>query len=105
MAAKLVWTPRARADVKKIYIDIGRHQPDSAERYFANLRHKAQMLVEHPRLGTRQPSIFQTARMIIEAPYIILYETKPDADEGDVHMVEIVRVVDGRRDLSSLFKP
>lgn len=102
-AAKLVWTPKARADIQKIYVDIGSHRPESAERYFADIRRKVKMLAEHPRLGTRQPSIFRTARMLVEAPYIILYETRPDSDEGDVDTVEIVRVVDGRRDLSSLF--
>jgi toxin ParE1/3/4 len=101
--AKLVWSPKARSDVKKIYVDIGKDQPDAAERYFASFRRKAEMLAEHPRLGTRQPAIFRTARMIVEAPYLILYETRPDTDEGDIHTVEIVRVVDGRRDLSALF--
>ncbi|MFS2179639.1 type II toxin-antitoxin system RelE/ParE family toxin [Rhizobium pisi] len=103
MPARLVWTPQARADVKKIYVDIGKDQPRSAERYFANFRYKAEMLIEHPRLGERHPEIFQSARMLVETPYVILYETRPDTDEGDIHTVEIVRVVDGRRDLFALF--
>ena len=103
MPAKLVWTPQARADVKKIYVDIGKEHPRSAERYFASFRRKAEMLIEHPRLGERHPAVFRTARMLVEVPYVILYETRPDADDGPVHTVEIVRVVDGRRDLSALF--
>lgn len=103
MTAKLVWTPRARADVKKIYVDIGREQPQSAERYFKRFRDKAKLLADHPRLGERHPEIFPSARMLVEAPYVILYEIMPDTDEGDVHTVEIVRVVDGRRDLEALF--
>lgn len=103
MPARLVWTPKARADVKKIYVDIGKDQPRSAERYFANFRYKAEMLIEHPRLGERHPEIFGSARMLVEAPYVILYETRPDSEEGDIHTVEIVRVVDGRRDLFALF--
>lgn len=103
MAAKLVWTPRARADVKNIYVDIGKEQPKAAERYFERFRYKAELLIEHPRLGERHPEIFPSARMLVEAPYVMLYETMPDNDDGDVHMVEIVRVVDGRRDLQALF--
>lgn len=61
------------------------------------------MLIEHPRPGERHPEIFRSARMLVEAPYVILYETSPDSDEGDIHTIEIVRVVDGRRDLFALF--
>lgn len=42
--------------------------------------------------------------MLVEAPYVILYETHPDNDDEDVQTVEIVRVLDGRRDLDSLFQ-
>jgi len=41
--------------------------------------------------------------MLIEAPYIILYETVPDNDGENIRSVEIVRVSDGRRDLRILF--
>lgn len=41
--------------------------------------------------------------MSVEALYVILYETMPDTDEGDVHTVEIVRVADSRHDLPALF--
>jgi toxin ParE1/3/4 len=41
--------------------------------------------------------------MLVERPYLILFETHPDSDEGPVDEVEIVRIVDGRRDLTSLF--
>ncbi|UXT48185.1 type II toxin-antitoxin system RelE/ParE family toxin [Agrobacterium tumefaciens] len=103
MTIKLVWTPRARSDVKKIYLDIGKSQPLAAERYFARFRAKAESLVDHPHLGERHPEIFPSARMLVEAPYVILYETVPDTDGGDIYSVEIIRVIDGRRDLRTLF--
>lgn len=103
MAAKLVWMRKARTDVKQIYLDMAQEQPRSAERYFRQFRTKAEMLAEYPRLGQRHPEIFPTARALVEAPYVILYETVPDDDEADVHTVEIVRVVDSRRDLTTLF--
>lgn len=103
MPVKLLWTPKARADVKNIYIHMAKEQPRSAERYFLNFRRKAELLIEHPCLGERHPEVFRTARMLVEAPYVILYETRPDAEDVAVHTVEIIRVVDGRRDLSALF--
>jgi plasmid stabilization system protein ParE len=54
-------------------------------------------------MGERHPEIFPSARMLVEAPYIILYETVPDTDGGEIYSVEIVRVIDGRRDLRTLF--
>ncbi|MBP2448399.1 type II toxin-antitoxin system RelE/ParE family toxin [Rhizobium leguminosarum] len=48
MSAKLVWTPAARAGVKKIYTDIAREQPQAAERYFQRFREKATLLIDQP---------------------------------------------------------
>jgi toxin ParE1/3/4 len=41
--------------------------------------------------------------MLVETPYLLLYRIDPDDDEGIVNTVEIVRVLDGRRDLVRLF--
>ncbi len=41
--------------------------------------------------------------MLVDEPYIILYRTVPDTDDGLVRRVEIVGIVDGRRDLGPLF--
>ena len=54
-------------------------------------------------MGARRPDISPPARMLVEAPYLILYEIFPDTDDGPIDQVEIVRVVDGRRNLLSLF--
>ncbi|WP_075629000.1 type II toxin-antitoxin system RelE/ParE family toxin [Xaviernesmea oryzae] len=89
--------------MKRIYLDIGRVQPEAAERYFRRFRDKAERLRDHPLLGRSRPDIFPTARMLVEAPYLILYETVFSRDDDDVERVEIVRVVDGRRDLQDLF--
>ena len=32
----------------------------------------------------------------------LLYETKPDTDDGPIDIIEVVRVIDGRRDLRNL---
>jgi toxin ParE1/3/4 len=41
--------------------------------------------------------------MLVVSSYVILFETHPDTDEGPVREVEIIRIVDGRRDLAHLF--
>jgi len=41
--------------------------------------------------------------MVVAAAFLLLYETIPDTDDGLIEQVEIVRGLDGRRDLSRLF--
>ena len=103
MRVDLLWTPQAREDLLEIYIAIGIDNPDAAERLYTAMESKVDLLVAHPRLGVRHPEIQRSARILIEWPYLILYETHPDTDDGPIESVEIVRVVDGRRDLSRLF--
>ena len=103
MPVDLAWTPQAREDLIEIYTYIGLDNPSAAERIFDAVKAKTQLLVFYPRLGVRRPEIRPSARMLIERPYLILYETHPDSDEGIIDEVEIVRIVDGRRNLKNLF--
>jgi toxin ParE1/3/4 len=54
-------------------------------------------------MGARRTDIRPSMRMLVEAPYLLLYSTDPDNDEGPIGAVEIVRVVDARRDLRGIF--
>ncbi|TGQ52345.1 type II toxin-antitoxin system RelE/ParE family toxin [Mesorhizobium sp. M1C.F.Ca.ET.193.01.1.1] len=103
MAVKVVWSPAARADLIDIYVTIGGENATAAERYYAWIEARAMQLAEQPRMGVRRADIRPSARMLVAAPFILLYETIPDTNDGLVERVEIVRVVDGRRDLKRLF--
>ena len=81
MRAKLLWSLQAREDLLNIYVTIGRDNADAAERLYSAIEAKADLLVKHPRIGVRRPEIRPTARILIEDPYLILYETRPDVDE------------------------
>ncbi len=103
MSPKLSWTKQAREDLLDIYVLIGLEQPAAAERYFDRIEAKTALLISQPRMGIRRPDIRSGMRILIEVPYLIMYRTEPDLDEGPVTMVEIVRIIDGRRQLSQLF--
>lgn len=103
MAARLEWSPQAREDLLDIYVSIGIENAAAAERYFDRIEARTSLLSDHPRLGVRRPDIRASVRILVEFPYVILYETHPDTDDGPVHVIVIVRVVHGRRDLSALF--
>jgi toxin ParE1/3/4 len=103
MVVELIWSPLARKDLLDIYILIGLENPAAAERLYTTIEAKAVAIADYPRLGRRRPDIRPATRMLVEGPYIILFETHPDTDEGPIDRVEIIRVVDGRRDLTNLF--
>ncbi|HEY0307614.1 MAG TPA: type II toxin-antitoxin system RelE/ParE family toxin [Acidobacteriaceae bacterium] len=103
MPVELIWRPQAREDLLDIYVYIGVDNADAAERLYDAIEVAVNHLAKHPRLGARRTIIFSSARILIEGAYLILYETHPDTDEGPVSQVEIVRVVDGRRDLTRPF--
>ena len=102
MLAELLWTPRAEEDLIEIHAFIALDNPDAADRIVNRLASAAEMLRRHPRLCQRRPEIRTSLRMMTEWPYILLYETIPDEDDAPVLFVEIVRVLDGRRDLPAM---
>jgi toxin ParE1/3/4 len=103
MRVSLLWSPQAREDLLEIYVAIGVDNLDAAERLYTAMESKVNLLVSHPRLGARRPEIQRSARILMEGSYLIFYETHPDTDDGPIESVEIVRVADGRRDLSRPF--
>lgn len=103
MPTELVWTNQARSDLLDLYVRIGLAQPAAAERWFDRIDTKTELLRARPRIGARREDIRSGLRMLVESPWLILYRTVPDTDEGPIATVEIVRIIDGRRDLSQLF--
>ncbi|KPF95714.1 plasmid stabilization protein [Rhodopseudomonas sp. AAP120] len=107
MSVRLTWTLAARQDLLDIYDAIA-SEPSAAERMLDRIEASVVLLASQPRMGVRRRDIRPSLRMLVERPYLILYRTEPDTDEGPVRKVEIVRnveivrVVDGRRDLNAL---
>jgi toxin ParE1/3/4 len=100
--ARLIWHPSAREDLLEIYTKIAAENPITAERFYDDIETRANRLSEYPRIGPRRSNIQKEMRMLVEGRYLILYETHPDSDEGPIDEVEIVRVIDGRRDVPGL---
>lgn len=95
-------TRAAERDLEDIWLSIAEDNPVAATRMVRAIAARIDRLSRFPRLGSRRRDIAPSARALVEGPYMILFEVQPDTDEGPVEWVEIVRVVDGRRDLTDL---
>jgi toxin ParE1/3/4 len=95
-------SPAAERDLEDIWLTIAADNPPAATRVVRAIGARIDQLAHHPRLGPRRPDIQPRARILVEGPYLILYETHPETDDGPIDWVGIVRVVDGRRDLARL---
>jgi toxin ParE1/3/4 len=77
VAVKLYWTPRACEDLLEIYCRIGADNPAAAERIFTAIEAKIEMLAKYLRAGPRRQEIRASTRILVEEPYLVLYETVP----------------------------
>ena len=96
-------SPAAERDLEDIWLEIAADNRRAATRILRIIAARIESLGDHPRLGPRRKDIRPGARTLIAGRYLVLYETRPDTDEGPLDAVEIVRVIDGRRDLPTLF--
>ena len=85
------------------YVTIGLENPNAADRWLSVIQEKADLLRRFPRIGVARPEIRPLVRILVEGCYLLLYEIHPDKVGEAVNVVEIVRLVDGRRDLPRLF--
>jgi toxin ParE1/3/4 len=99
----VVISPVAESDLEDIWLTIAADDPQTAIRIVRTIGTRISDLAQYPRRGPRRYDIRASVRMLVEGPYLILFETQPDTDEGPIDEVRIVRVVDGRRDLKRLF--
>jgi toxin ParE1/3/4 len=94
---ELVISRSAEEELRDIWRYIAAENPDAADRILLKIDEKFQILREFPDIGAQRDDIRPGARVFIEGVYLILYEHRPDED-----LVEVVTVVDGRRDLSAI---
>jgi toxin ParE1/3/4 len=95
--ADVLRSPRAEADLDAILVYPQRTNPAAAERYATDFYDKGQALARFPEMGRLRPEIATNLRSTLVWPYIIFYRV-----EGDV--VQIIRILHGRRDLRRIMK-
>ena len=70
---------------------------EAGERLFQKFNKRFQSLTRFPKLGKPYPNLHSEIRGLLEQNYIIFYRVSSES-------VEIVRIVDARRNMLELFK-
>lgn len=89
------YTPRAREDLLDLWGYLALRDPATADRIYDRIEERCGMLRDHPRLGLARPEIGEGARMLVIERWLALYRLVEDG-------VQVVRIVDGARDLYRL---
>jgi plasmid stabilization system protein ParE len=100
--AKAIWTPEAREDLKAIVLYIGRkdRRPATAAKIAREIKAKSDEYASHFAAGnitgTHRPEIGNEYRVFTHKRWVVVFRPS-----GPV--IEVMRVVDGTQDFSTLF--
>jgi len=93
----VTWSSDARSDLSEIwdyYVGVaGRH---TADRIVRGIDEATRHLEEHPFAGRARNEVRAGLRSIVTGPHVVFYRVKDD-------VAEVVRVLDGRRDIDEIF--
>jgi toxin ParE1/3/4 len=93
--SRVVFTARAREDLLDIWLYVAKHNSETvADRIYDSIEQSCHLLKDHPQLGRVRPEIQREARALVIERWLALYRTTE-------HGVQIMRILDGRRDLSA----
>jgi len=93
----VVWSPDARADLSQIwdyYAEVAGQE--SADRIIRGIVEACHPLEAHPLAGRARNEVRPGLRSIAANPHVIFYRVTNE-------IAEIVRVLDGRRDIDEIF--
>lgn len=90
---RLIISPEASADLQEIGDFIARDNLEAAISFVILLNQRCNALVPFPGVGRKRDEIKVGYRSISEGEYIIFYRLKTD------EVVEVMRIVHGKRDL------
>ena len=93
---RLFFTPRAESDLDEILSYISELRPGTARKVIQRLRRACELIASQPRIGQRRPDFPGELRSLSVERWVIFYQIHSD----DVH---IYRVLDGARDIESMF--
>jgi toxin ParE1/3/4 len=94
---RVVWSPESEDDLLSIWRSgASRFSPAVADKHLRDIHRAATRLASTPRMGRERGDLRPGIREIVIYPTVLFYRVSHQR-------VEVVRVVDGRSDLASIF--
>jgi toxin ParE1/3/4 len=93
---KYIIAPEAAQDLEEISTYYSTHNIEAGEKLIDEFEARCRYLVSFPNIGRSYPTIRPYLRGISFSDYILFYRVSQD-------MIEILRVVNGSRNLEALF--
>ena len=95
---RLIWSPEAESDLLQIWHWGASHfSTDIADKHLRDISSAAQNLCDFPESGRSRDDLLPGLRSIVIFPTVAFYRQRLD-------LVEMVRVVDGRRNIAAMFE-
>lgn len=94
--ARLLISPRAKADLVDIWDYIAEDDEGSADAFIARIDEKMRVLAGHPDMGRLREDVAAGLRSFPVGRYVVFYRAGPDG-------AEVIRVLHGARDLDAFF--
>lgn len=91
------WLPIAQRDIDAIWEYIARENPSAADNLVYRISEKLERCLEFPNSGTPKHHLQPGCRSIPHGNYLIFYRP---IERG----IRVLRILDGRRDIESVFK-
>jgi toxin ParE1/3/4 len=94
---QLIWSPESEADLLTIWRWGAVHfSPDVADTHLRDIERASTNLTDFPNSGVKRDQIVPGIRSVVVYPTVIFYRIGSNS-------IDIVRVIDGRRNLAALF--
>jgi toxin ParE1/3/4 len=93
----IVVRPKAVADLAEIWAYIAEDSPRQADAFVARINGEFRMLARQPKMGRDRPELLDGLRGFPVGKYVIFYVARARG-------IEVVRVLDGARDLKLFFE-
>jgi toxin ParE1/3/4 len=94
---RIVWSPEAEEDLLTIWRSGAVHfSPEIADNHLRDIQNRVENLRVTPFMGRSRDDLLPQSRVLVVYPTVIFYRVR-------VANIEVVRVVDGRRNLAAIF--